>query len=152
MGLRAALDDGFRVCTEDGGRPRCETGQMVADMACCSVLIVDDHDVFRVWARSFLASEGYRVVGEASSGVDALRRVRQLDPDLVLLDVHLPDLDGFEVARRLAAQPDPPAVVLISSREQAEFGARLADSAARGFVSKIDLSGHTLRAVMNDGM
>jgi CheY-like chemotaxis protein len=151
-GVRAAPDGAVRANTEDDGRRAWETGQMTAEPACRTVLIVDDHDVFRVWARSFLAREGYRVVGEATGGVDALRMVRRLDPDLVLLDVHLPDVDGFEVARRLAAQPDPPTVVLISSREKAEFGARLADSAACGFVSKIDLSGQTLDAVMTTGV
>lgn len=115
------------------------------------MLVVDDHDGFRAWARAFLAAEGYRVVGEATGGVDAIGAVGRLRPDLVLLDVHLPDLDGFDVARRLGQGPKPPVVVLVSSRELVEFGARVADSGARGFVSKADLSGETLDAVVSGG-
>ncbi|WP_211262604.1 response regulator [Nitriliruptor alkaliphilus] len=105
------------------------------------MLIVDDHGGFRAWARAFLADEGYRVVGEAADGSEAIGAVRRLCPDVVLLDVHLPDVDGFEIARRIAAQPDPPVVVLVSSREVAEFGQRVAASGAQGFISKVDLSG-----------
>ena len=110
-----------------------------------SVLIVDDHGGFRAWARAFLETEGYRVVGEAGDGSEALGAVRRLRPDVVLLDVHLPDIDGLEVARRIAAEPDPPAVVLVSSRQVDEFGRRLAASGARGFISKAELSGARLR-------
>jgi DNA-binding NarL/FixJ family response regulator len=110
-----------------------------------SVLIVDDHGGFRAWARAFLEGEGYRVVGEAADGSEAIGAVRRLRPDVVLLDVHLPDVDGFEVARRLAGEPDAPVVVLVSSREVAEFGRRVAASGARGFISKMDLSGERVR-------
>jgi DNA-binding NarL/FixJ family response regulator len=110
-----------------------------------SVLIVDDHGAFRAWARAFLEAEGYRVVGEAADGAEAIGAAQRLRPDVVLLDVHLPDVDGFEVARQLAAQPDAPAVVLVSSREAGEFGQRVAASGARGFISKVDLSGQRVR-------
>ncbi len=113
-----------------------------------SVLIVDDHKGFRVWARAFLEAQGYRVVGEAADGAEALSAAGRLRPDVVLLDVHLPDLDGFEVARRVAEVPEAPAVVLVSSRELVEFGRRVAESGVRGFISKVDLSGETLRAVL----
>jgi DNA-binding NarL/FixJ family response regulator len=113
-----------------------------------SVLIVDDHKGFRVWARAFLEAQGYRVVGEAADGAEALSAVGRLRPDVVLLDVHLPDVDGFEVARRAAEAPEAPAVVLVSSRELVDFGRLVAESGVRGFISKVDLSGETLRAVL----
>jgi DNA-binding NarL/FixJ family response regulator len=113
-----------------------------------SVLIVDDHDGFRAFARALLRSEGFEVVGEVGDGASALRAVEQLGPDLVLLDVQLPDLDGFEVADRLAADENPPAVVLVSTRGPGSYRRRLAGTRARGFISKGDLSGTTLAAVL----
>jgi DNA-binding NarL/FixJ family response regulator len=113
-----------------------------------SVLIVDDHDGFRVFARALLSSEGFEVVGEAGDGASALRAVEQLDPDVVLLDVQLPDLDGFEVAARLAVDEAPPAVVLVSTRHASSYRRRLAETSARGFISKGDLSGAALAAVL----
>ncbi len=68
-----------------------------------SVLIVDDHPSFRLSARRMLEAYGYTVVGEAEDGERALAAAEELKPDLVLLDVQLPDIDGFEVAERLAA-------------------------------------------------
>jgi DNA-binding NarL/FixJ family response regulator len=113
-----------------------------------SVLIVDDHDGFRAFARALLGSEGFEVVGEAEDGASALRSVEELGPDLVLLDVQLPDFDGFEVAARLAAVEDPPAVVLVSTRHAISYRRRLAETSARGFISKGDLSGAALAAVL----
>ncbi len=111
-----------------------------------TVLIVDDHPSFRAAARLLLEAEGYAVVGEAPDGASALRAAVALEPDLVLLDVNLPDLDGFAVAERLTADGGGPAVVLCSSRDAAEFGDRIARSGARGFVPKADLSGAALEA------
>jgi DNA-binding NarL/FixJ family response regulator len=113
-----------------------------------SILIVDDHSGFRSLARELLESEGFDVVGEASDGTTALSEAARLHPEVVLLDVQLPDLDGFEVAERLNQGSDPPAVVLVSTREAAAFRRRLAASGARGFISKADLSGHTLSALI----
>lgn len=113
-----------------------------------SVLIVDDHDGFRAFARALLQAEGFEVVGEAGDGASALRAVEQLGPDLVLLDVQLPDLDGFEVTERLAANGNPPAVVLVSTRDAASYRRRLAETSARGFISKGELSGAALAAVL----
>jgi DNA-binding NarL/FixJ family response regulator len=112
------------------------------------VLIVDDHDGFRAVARALLQSEGFEIVGEAGDGASALRAVERLRPDLVLLDVRLPDLDGFEVAERLAAKERAPAVVLVSTREAASYRRRLASTSARGFISKGELSGAALAAVL----
>lgn len=109
-------------------------------MAATTVLVVDDHSGFRAHARRLLEREGYRVVGEAADGESAVSRARELRPQLVLVDVYLPDIDGFEVAKRLGALDDAPAIVLISSRDRSELGALVADSAARGFVPKDELS------------
>ena len=124
---------------------------MAAGPASSSVLVVDDHGGFRAWARAFLEAEGYRVVGEAADGGEALSAARRLRPDVVLLDVHLPDRDGFEVARCLTKASQPPVVVLVSSREQVEFGRRVPDSGARGFISKVDLSAERLHALVSGG-
>jgi DNA-binding NarL/FixJ family response regulator len=113
-----------------------------------SALIVDDHDGFRAFARALLESEGFEVVGEAGNGASALSAVEALGPDLVLLDVQLPDLDGFEVARRLAADEHPPAVVLISTRDAASYRRRLAETSAQGFISKGELSAAALASVL----
>lgn len=113
-----------------------------------TVLIVDDHDAFRAGARELLEAEGFRVLGEAADGAQALEAVRRLHPDIVLLDVQLPDLDGFAVAERLAAGVDPPAVVLISTRGAAAYRRRLEGSPACGFISKAELSGACLVALL----
>lgn len=112
------------------------------------VLIVDDDAPFRVLARTLLQSEGFDVVGEASNAASALACCRRLRPRLVLLDVQLPGPDGFEVARLLAAQPDPPIVVLISSRGASSYRQRLVTTTARGFLAKEDLSGASLTALL----
>jgi CheY-like chemotaxis protein len=115
----------------------------------CSVLVVDDHDRFRAFACALLESEGFVVVGEAGDGASALRAVDELRPDVVLLDVQLPDLDGFEVAERLAGDAThPPVVVLISTRDAASYRRRLAETPVRGFISKGELSGAALAAVL----
>ena len=109
-----------------------------------TVLIVDDHPSFRDGARLLLESEGYEVVGEAADGASAVSRSDDLCPDVVLLDVNLPDLDGFEVADRLARSHCPPSVVLTSNRDAADFGPLVESSGARGFISKPELSGRSL--------
>ena len=113
-----------------------------------TVLIVDDHPAFRASARRLLESEGYAVIGEAGDGHEALESVLQLDPDLVLLDIQLPGPDGFEVARRLRQHGNRAAVVLISSREEADYGKRIAESGALGFIAKGDLSGKAIDALL----
>jgi DNA-binding NarL/FixJ family response regulator len=114
----------------------------------CRVLIVDDHPGFRAQARVLLTAAGYKVVGEAADGESGVRVARDLSPDLVLLDVQLPDITGFEVARLVRSEPDPPVIVLISSRDAADYGSRILRSGARGFISKAELSGPALKAVL----
>jgi DNA-binding NarL/FixJ family response regulator len=108
------------------------------------VLIVDDHAEFRVLARAVLEGGGFEVVGEAVDGATTLAAVERTRPDVVLLDVQLPDQNGFDVARVLCDLVDPPTVVLISSRDAEDFGHRLARSGARGFIPKSRLSGAAL--------
>lgn len=109
-----------------------------------SVLIVDDHPSFRASARRMLEAGGYTVVGEAEDGAGAIAAVHELAPELVLLDVQLPDINGFEVATRLQALGSTAQIVLTSSRDGAEYGDAVAESPARGFIAKAELSGATL--------
>jgi DNA-binding NarL/FixJ family response regulator len=99
-------------------------------------------------ARALLPLEGFAVVGEAADALSALDAVGRLRPDVVVLDIQLPDLDGFEVARRLAQAGDPPVIVLVSSRDRSAYRRRLADSPARGFIPKSDLSGAVVAALV----
>jgi len=121
----------------------------MAEAMAQTVLIVDDHPSFRATARVLLESEGYTVVGEAPDGYSAIAAAGELKPDVVLLDVNLPDIDGFAVASRLAdAAGEGPVVVLTSSRDSSDFGPLVARSGARGFVAKSELSGSTLAALL----
>jgi CheY-like chemotaxis protein len=113
------------------------------------VLIVDDHATFRASARLLLESEGFVVVGEAADGGSAIEQTTALSPDLILLDIQLPDIDGLEVASRVTVADDAPVVILTSSRDGGDFGPLVEASGARGFVSKADLSGESLRALLD---
>jgi CheY-like chemotaxis protein len=114
-----------------------------------SVLIVDDHRSFRASARRLLEAEGFTVIGEAADGLTAIAAAQELEPDVVLLDVQLPDLDGFEVAARLAAIGSRAAVVLTSSRAAAEYGSLIADCPAHGFIPKSELSGAAITGLIS---
>lgn len=114
-----------------------------------SILIIDDHTTFRLQARAILEADGFRVVGEAADGTLGLAAARSLRPDLVLLDIGLPDVEGFDVARALAADGTPPFVVLTSSRDASAYGPRLSSSPVLGFVPKDELSGAAIRALMD---
>ena len=107
-----------------------------------TVVIVDDHPSFRASARTLLELDGFEVVGEAADGASALEVAHELEPELVLLDVALPDTNGFEVAEALAGGPSK--VILTSSREQRDLGRRVRSSGALGFVPKDRLSGAAL--------
>src|SRR5262249_50612535 len=104
------------------------------------VLIVDDNGAFRAAARQLLERAGYAVVAEAGSGAGGVEEARAHSPDVAIVDVQLPDFDGFEVAARLSELDDPPRVILISSLDGADFGALVAGSSALGFVPKAELS------------
>ena len=111
-----------------------------------TVVIVDDHPSFRTSARTLLELEGFEVVGEAADGASGLEIAEELEPELVLLDVALPDTNGFEVAERLSGGPSK--VILTSSREQRDLGRRVRSSGALGFVAKDRLSGTALTELL----
>jgi DNA-binding NarL/FixJ family response regulator len=113
-----------------------------------TVLIVDDHASFRAMARRLLEAEGYEVVGEAADGGSCLSAAALLRPDVVLLDIQLPDIDGFAVAGELAHGDSPPSVVFVSSRDESAYRRRLAGGGGRGFIAKGDLSGARLTALL----
>ena len=114
-----------------------------------TVLIVDDHADFRAGARALLEVDGFQVVGEAADGDAALEAARRLRPQVVLLDIQLPGIDGFAVAERLAAGENPPMVVLTSSRAAEAFHQRLQTAnSVRGFIPKAELSGECLSAFL----
>jgi DNA-binding NarL/FixJ family response regulator len=115
-----------------------------------TILIIDDHTGFRAQARAMLEADGFTVVGEADDGASGLAAARSIRPDLVLLDIGLPDIEGFDVARELAVDGPPPLVVLTSSREASSYGPRLEHSHVLGFIPKDELSGAAIRALLDD--
>ncbi|MFN8619603.1 MAG: response regulator transcription factor [Chloroflexota bacterium] len=106
-----------------------------------SVLIVDDHAEFRAAARALLEADGFTIAGEAADGGEAVRLTTELRPAIVLLDIGLPDTDGFAVADALATLDPRPMVIFVSSRERAVYGRRIDRAPVRGFVAKHALSG-----------
>jgi DNA-binding NarL/FixJ family response regulator len=113
-----------------------------------TLLIVDDHPSFRAKARELLEAEGFDVIGEAEDGASALAAIHELRPDAVLLDVQLPDMNGFEVAAKVTANGSGTTVVLVSSRDGSDFGPLVLESGACGFIPKGELSGARLAALI----
>lgn len=109
------------------------------------LVIVDDHEGFREWARDVLSHEGFEVLGTAADGRSAVEAVERLSPDVVLLDIALPDANGFDLAEVLAPLAR---VVLTSSRSASDYGRRVEQSAAAGFLAKAEVSGPALRRVL----
>ena len=121
---------------------------MSPDDAKLTVLIVDDHPSFRAVARMMLEIDGFIVVGTAPDGESGVAGTLRLAPDVVLLDVELPDIDGFEVVARLREAGSAAAIVLASSRERSDFGSLVDESGARGFLTKAELSGDAIRGLV----
>jgi DNA-binding NarL/FixJ family response regulator len=113
-----------------------------------TVLVVDDHPTFRATARALLEAEGFDVVGEAEDGVGALAEIARLRPEIVLLDVQLPDIDGFDVCERITAYAEHPTVIMTSSRDGSDFGPLVTTSGACGFVPKAELSGERVQELL----
>jgi DNA-binding NarL/FixJ family response regulator len=112
------------------------------------VLIVDDHAGFRSQARELLESQGYDVVGEAADGEEARAAVGALGPEVVLLDVHLPDGNGFDLVTLLEQQASGVRVVMMSGRDATANRARLARAPGLPFIFKPDLSARALEALL----
>jgi DNA-binding NarL/FixJ family response regulator len=113
-------------------------------------LIVDDNRRFLRAAGTLLKREGITISGVATTSADALRQAATLRPDAVLVDVALGDESGFELARRLVADDARAAVILISTRSEAELADAIGVSPAVGFVAKSDLSAHAIRRLVGD--
>ena len=113
-----------------------------------SLLIVDDHADFRAGARALLELDGFRVLGEAADGESALEAVRRLRPQVVLLDVQLPDTDGFDVCSQITSHEEHPVVIMTSSRDGSDFGPLVTTSGACGFVPKAELSGARMQELL----
>jgi DNA-binding NarL/FixJ family response regulator len=114
-----------------------------------TVLICDDHPSFRASARAMLEAEGFEVVCEVSDGASVIEAVVDLKPDVVLLDVQLPDMSGFDVCAALeSCDCDDTQVILVSSRDVTDYGALVEISCARGFVPKAELSGDAIAALL----
>src|SRR3954453_16302770 len=111
-----------------------------------TVLIVDDHPSFPRRPRRLLEAEGFDVIGEAGDGASALRASAELHPEVILLDVQLPDIDGFDVAARLTGNGT--AIVMTSSHDGADFGGLVEKSGARGFVPKGELTGERIMELL----
>jgi CheY-like chemotaxis protein len=115
------------------------------------IVIVDDDPSFLATVRVLLEAEGFSVVGEALTGLDGVAVATRLDPDIVLVDVNLPDIDGFEVVERLAVRDGAPPVVLTSSRAATDFGNLIEASRARAYITKADITGKTLAGFLHGG-
>jgi DNA-binding NarL/FixJ family response regulator len=113
-----------------------------------TILIVDDDPRFRTQARDVLEADGFVVIGEAVDGASGLEAARVMRPDYVLLDIGLPDIEGFEVARTLAVNGPPPWVVLTSSRDARAYGRRLTNGHSLGFIPKERISGAAIRGLV----
>jgi DNA-binding NarL/FixJ family response regulator len=113
------------------------------------IVIVDDDPTFLATVRTLLEADGFDVVGEALNGVEGVATAEELEPDLVLVDVNLPDIDGFEVVERLAERESAPPVVLTSIRAESDFGDLVEKSRAYGFITKADISGAALARILD---
>jgi DNA-binding NarL/FixJ family response regulator len=113
-----------------------------------TAVIVDDHAGFRAQAAQLLEAAGYEVVGSCPDAGAALSLLARVRPDVALVDVQLPDIDGFGLIERLGSGADGVVIVLVSTREAADYGARVGRSGAAGFITKAELSAQSLAAVV----
>ena len=112
-------------------------------------MIIDDNPGFRASARRVLEDEGYRVLAEAGDGESGVELVLEHSPDIAIVDIQLPGIDGFEVTRRIGVSASAPAVVLTSSRDRSDFGSLVEHSFARGFVPKSLLTAEAVEALIS---
>src|SRR5262245_40127989 len=143
-GLIRALPETFgRVSPHGTTTTACDDVRMAR-----TAVIVDDHEDFRARATELLEAAGYEIIGSCPDGETDLAVIASARPDVVLLDVQLPDVDGFGVVSRIEPPPAGPAVVLVSTREAADYGGRVARSGAAGFITKSELSADSLARVV----
>jgi len=136
--------------TTPGFSPRASCARLCDDSGVAGrIVIVDDNDGFRSLARAVLEADGFAVVGEAADAAGTLPAVAEAQPDIVLLDIQLPDGNGLDLVEQIAGLDGSPAVVLVSSREASDFGTRIESSRARGFILKSRLSGPALAALLS---
>jgi DNA-binding response OmpR family regulator len=113
-----------------------------------TILIVDDHPSFLAAARFVLETEGFDVVAVATDGESAVRETVRFSPEIVLLDVSLPDMTGFDVAARLRAAGVSSTIVFTSSRDGSDYGLLIDESGGSGFIAKDELTGDALRLLV----
>ena len=101
-----------------------------------TVFIVDDHPVIRLAIRMLLEHEGYEIVGETDNGVDAMQMVRECVPDLIILDISIPKLDGLEVLARFSSMNSTLKTLVLTAQSPTLFAMRCMQSGAAGFVCK----------------
>jgi DNA-binding NarL/FixJ family response regulator len=150
MHSRAGARLPVRLAPEDGAASRMVRRGGVCDdsLVTYTVLIVDDHEGFRERARALLEVEGFEVVGEAGDGAEGLALAAERRPDVLLLDIQLPDQAGFDVAYKLRSNGGGPSIVLTSTRDAADYGDLISACGACGFVPKGELSGEAVRALL----
>ncbi|MFJ3447958.1 response regulator [Pseudomonas sichuanensis] len=112
-----------------------------------TVFIVDDHPVIRLAIRMLLENQGYNVLGESDNGVDAMQMIRECRPDLVILDISIPKLDGLEMLSRFQSMAIPLKVLVLTAQSPALFAIRCMHSGAAGYVCKQEDLGELLSAI-----
>ncbi|MNG86289.1 Virulence factors putative positive transcription regulator BvgA [compost metagenome] len=112
-----------------------------------SIFIVDDHPVIRLAIRMLLENQNYKVVGESDNGVDAMQMIRESLPDLVILDISIPKLDGLEVLSRFQSMALPLKVLVLTAQSPALFAVRCMHSGAAGYVCKQEELSELLSAI-----
>ena len=128
-----------------------QTEDMPSEEKPLRCVIVDDNPAFVHAAARFLHQQGIDIVGAASTIAEALSCVERLKPDVTVVDIHLGDESGFDLADQLADGRAPSAVILTSTHAEAEFADMIAASAALGFVSKVELSADSVRRLLDAG-
>lgn len=113
-----------------------------------SVLVIDDNPAFREALRQLLARGGFVVIAEAENGREGIRQAGAHRPDIAIVDVQLPDIDGFEVAGEIGGLGLNVQVILTSSLDGADLGALVIDSPAEGFIPKAELSSSAIDALL----